>query len=106
MEYIIFLITIQVPFVYFMWRVFQNQQSRLLMNLRMLENRLKKTQNLIEALRVSAEKTSNQLERDLEKTRALYALSETRLNQLEKYTGLRNKDFSQSSLLKDKEFTL
>ena len=88
MDYIIFLITIQAPFLYFIWKIFQTRQNRLLVVLRTLETRMGQTRNLLEALRLSLEKTAGDLEKDMEKIRAAYALTAFRLKKLEKYTGL------------------
>ena len=106
MEYIIFLATIQLPFLYFIWKLFKTYQNRLLVNLRILETRIGQLRNLVETLRLSTEKASDDLEKDLEKIRAVYALTNVRLKQLEKYTGLRPNDFAPSSILKDKDFNL
>ena len=106
MEYIIFLATIQLPFLYFIWKLFKTYQNRLLVNLRILETRIGQLRNLVETLRLSTEKAADDLEKDLEKIRAVYALTNVRLKQLEKYTGLRPNDFAPSSILKDKDFNL
>ena len=104
MEYIIFLITIQTPFLYFIWKVFKTDQKRTLANLRMLETRMGQIRNLVEALRLSMEKSSDDVEKDMEKIRTIYALTNARLNQLEKYTGL-GEERPNSSLLKSHDFT-
>lgn len=104
MEYIIFLITIQIPFLYFIWKLFKTHQNRTLANLRMLETRMGQIRNLVDALRLSMEKSSENLEKDVEKIRAIYALTSARINQLEKYTGL-GEDRSTSSILKNHDFT-
>ena len=104
MEYIIFLITIQTPFLYLIWKVFKTHQNRTHANLRMLETRMGQIRNLVEALRLSMEKSSDNLEKDMEKIRAIYALTSARINQLEKYTGL-DEAGSNHSILKDHNFT-
>ena len=104
MEYIIFLITIQVPFLYLIWKVFKTHQNRIHANLRMLETRMGQIRNLVEALRLSMEKSSDNLEKDVEKIRAIYALTSARINQLEKYTGL-GEDQSASAILKNHDFS-
>ena len=88
MDYIIFLITIQAPFLYFIWKIFQTRQNRLLATLRALETRMGQARNLLEAQRLSLEKTGGDLEKDMEKIRAAYALTAFRMKRLEKYTGL------------------
>lgn len=104
MEYIIFLITIQIPFLYFIWKVFKTHQNRTHTNLRMLETRMGQIRNLVEALRLSTEKSSDDLEKDMEKIRAIYALTSARINQLEKYTGLEEAG-STPAILKNHDFT-
>lgn len=103
MEYIIFLITIQAPFLYFIWKMFQTRQARLLVSLRMLETRMGQMRSLVEALRLSTEKAIDNLEKDVEKIRGVHALINIRLKQLEKYTGLRD-DLPSSSPVKNEDF--
>ena len=72
-----------------------------------MERKLQKTQKIIEALNLSSDRNLRDIEGSLEKIRSFYALHSTRLEQLERYTGLRAKDFSKSKLeLKDKDFVL
>ena len=108
MEYFIFLATIQLPFVYLIWKVFQKQQGKVLVNLRAMEKSLYKTQKLTETLSLSMDKNLDQVQSNLEKVRSFYALNSTRLNMLEKHTGLKEprSSYEPELELKGKDFSL
>ena len=61
MEYIIFLVTIQLPFVYMIWRWFQKYRFENLKALRESKERMDHVASFMDTLRVSVEKISEDI---------------------------------------------
>jgi len=115
MEYIIFLLTIQMPFLYFIWKIFQKHSFEVKKDLQHLKKQNEHTANFMDTLRMSVEKISEdiygkgngkvnsrmfQIEKDFKELRQCF-------RQMELYTGLNTSSESlESSLsgLKDKDF--
>ena len=116
MEYIIFLLTIQLPFLYIIWKLVQKQTSEMGRNMRVLKKQKEHIANFMDTLRMSVEKISEdvygngkvnsrmfQMERDITELKKCF-------QQMEIYTGLKTRssvldDLTSSSHLKDKEFS-
>ena len=94
MEYIIFLCTIQLPFLYLIGKIFQKQNSKMGRNLRALKKQNEHTANFMDTLRMSVEKISEdihgngkvntrmfQLEKEIKELKDCF-------RQMELYTGL------------------
>ena len=116
MEYIIFLLTIQFPFLYLIWKFFQKQHSEINNNLRSLKTQTEHIANFMDTLKLSVEKISEdiygngkvnarmfQIEKEIKELRKCF-------QQMEIYTGLNTspsalEDLSSSSSLKEKDFS-
>ncbi len=113
MEYIIFLLTIQLPFLYFIWKIVQKSGFETRKNIRSLKKHNEHIAGFMDTLRVSIEKISEdvygsgkvnskmfQLEKDIKELKVNF-------RQMEIYTGLSaNNESLESSLpgLKEKDF--
>ena len=86
MDYIIFLATIQIPFVYLVWRMFRSHGSRLERDsrerLRDMDSRQRRVSHLVDIFKMTLEKSQAELAARIENL-------EGRVTELEKYTGLR-----------------
>ena len=116
MEYIIFLLTIQAPFLYFMWKIFQHSGAETSRNMRNLKKQNEHIANFMDTLRMSVEKMSEdiygngkvnsrmfQIEKEIKELKKCF-------HQMELYTGLRTnnqtlEELSSSSSLKEKDFS-
>ena len=117
MAYIIFLVTIQTPFLYLIWKLFQRQSLKNNRNVQILKKQNEHIANFMDTLRLSVEKISddiysqkglipsrlNPIEKDIKELRG-------RVRQLELYTGLNakipiEKEISSSNFIKDKDWT-
>ena len=96
MEYIMFMATIQAPFLYLIWRLFHKEQSEHRQALRNLKKQNEHISRFMETLKMSMEKVSEDLYgkgkintrfQDLEK-KVLHF--ESKLEDMELYTGLSN----------------
>ncbi|MGI9548627.1 MAG: hypothetical protein ACR2M7_01415 [Bdellovibrionales bacterium] len=109
MEYFIFLISIQFPFCYLIWKFFQMRSSRIARHIRTLNHQSERTIHLLETLRLSFEKSADDMYIRMKKMEAEKEMMKTRLQQLEKYTGLRSQAHSNllSSInsLQEKDFS-
>ena len=98
MEYIIFLFTIQLPFVYLIWRLAQKQTSEVNRNMRILKQQNEHIANFMDTLRMSVEKISEdlygngkvnarmfQMEREIKELKKCF-------QQMEIYTGLNTRN--------------
>lgn len=115
MAYIIFLLTIQTPFLYFIWKLFNNQSVKIYRNLQILKKQNEHIANFMDTLRMSVEKISDDIysrngvinSRLSEIEKEMRGLK-SRIRQMELYTGLSTKDsieeISSSTFIKDKEF--
>ena len=61
MEYIIFLITMQVPFLYMIWKMNQKHSSKINSNMRVLKKKHEYITNFMDTLRMSIEKISEDI---------------------------------------------
>ena len=112
MEYIIFMIAIQAPFLYLIWRLFNLEKAEYRKVIRNLKNQNENMTRVVDTLKMSLERISEDLygkgkinsrffnlERNLQEFKV-------KLEDMEIYTGLNNTKtkFSPSSALKDKNF--
>ena len=113
MEYIIFLLTIQIPFLYFIWKIFQKHSFEVKKDMQHLKKQNEHIANFMDTLRMSVEKMSEdiygsgkvnsrifQIEKEFEELKHCF-------RQMELYTGLNTNSGSlESSLssLKNKDF--
>lgn len=115
MAYIIFLLTIQAPFLYFIWKLFERQSLKLNRNLQILKKQAEHIANFMDTLRMSVEKISDDiyskkgiLPSKLEKMERELKEIKHRLQQVEVYTGLNTnnpiEDLGSSPFIKDKAF--
>ena len=118
MTYIIFLVTIQAPFLYFIWKIFQKRGSKLNKNLQILRKQNEHIANFMDTLRMSVERISKDL---YDQTGSVYSRSseiekeiqeiKKKFQQLEVYTGLNTSrtleeiNSSPEAYLKDKDFS-
>ena len=110
MEYFIFLITIQLPFCYLVWKFFQGHETRTASNLRILNTQSERMTHMIDTLRLSIEKSADDLYRRVKKMETEQKLIKSRIYQIEKYTGLRSNinspvEFPSSDSIQDKDFS-
>ena len=113
MEYIMFMATIQAPFLYLIWRFFQKEQSEHRQALRSLRKQNQHISHFMDTLKMSLERVSEDLYgkgkintrfQNLEKKILNF---QSKLEDMELYTGLNNpksKEFSPNPVLKDKNF--
>ena len=115
MDYIIFMATIQAPFLYLIWRLFQKNSLAVREELKNLRKQNEHIVNFMDTLKLSFEKMSEDIygggkvnSRIFEIEKKLKTM-EKQFQDMELYTGLNTsssslEDFS-SSPLKDKDFT-
>ena len=116
MAYIIFLITIQSPFLYFIWKLFQRQSLKSNRNLQILRKQNEHIANFMDTLRLSVEKISDDIYNKkgafpsrLENIEGEIKDIKENLRQMELYTGLNTKtlieeEINSSPFIKDKDF--
>ena len=112
-QYIMFMITIQTPFLYLIWRLFQKEQQEQRLTLRKIKKQNEHITRFIDTLKMSLEKVSEDLYgsgtintrfNELEKKTSNF---QAKLEDMELYTGLNNintKESTPSPILKDKSF--
>lgn len=117
MEYIVFLVTLQLPFIYLFWRFFKRYEDRANTNFRFLTKRINQTNSLFETLRTmsdtnraSLKKNCEELEEETNRLKVTMhrynQFYEERIKQLERCTGISpSASLSSSSFLKDKHFS-
>ena len=115
MEYIIFMVTIQMPFLYVIWKMNQKRSSEINSNMRVLKKKHEHIANFMDTLRLSIEKISEDVygkgkvntrlfeaERELQELRKCF-------RQMEIYTGLQTHHSIEEELpsdpLKDNELS-
>lgn len=114
MEYIMFMVSIQTPFLYFIWRLFHKEQKEHRQALRSLKKQNEHISRFMDTLKMSLERVSEDLYgagkisarfKNLEDNILNF---QSKLEDMEIYTGLNNtpesKEFSPSPILKDKSF--
>lgn len=116
MDYLVFLITLQLPFIYLFWRFFKGYESRSNANMRLFKKQIDQTSSLFETLRAMSDKNRQSLEktcRELEEENQRLKVTmhrynqfyEERLRELEKCTGISpSVSLASSAFLKDKDF--
>ena len=116
MDYIIFMITIQSPFLYLIWRLFQKNSLKIREELRNLRKQNEHIVNFMDTLKLSFEKMSEDIYGNGKVNSRLFEM-ENQLKTLQKqfrdmelYTGLNTsansmEELSSSAPLKDKDFT-
>lgn len=90
MQYIIFMLTIQLPFIYLVWKFFKNYESKSFQAVKTLSTQTRKTAAVMDMLRMSLEKSTEDVYSRLKAVEGKPELIESRIYQLEKYTGLRS----------------
>ena len=115
MAYIIFLLTIQAPFLYFIWKLFNRQSLKINRNLQILKKQNEHIANFMDTLRMSVEKISDDIygkkgavHSRLDEIEKEIRELKSRMRQMELYTGLNTKDsieeIRSSHFIKDKDF--
>ncbi len=108
MDYIIFLATMQIPFLYIVWRMFRSQgermESRTREKLRQMDERQKRISHMTDVFKMTLETSRADAASQINNIQG-------RLRELEKYTGLRTeaplqaRDLpSNEAPLRDREF--
>ena len=116
MDYIIFMLTIQIPFLYLMWRAFEKSRSETRTELKSLRKQNEHIANFMDTLKLSFEKMSEDIYGNGKVNARLFEIEnkiktlKTQFQDMELYTGLNTnsnslEDFSDSTTLKDKNFT-
>ena len=109
MDYIIFMATIQSPFLYLIWRFFRIQNSENKNLIRALKQQNEHRAYFIDTLKMSIERISEDLYGkgkinsrffEIEKN---YTSLKNKINDMEVYTGLNNSE-PYSPVLKEKDF--
>jgi len=111
MEYIMFMVTIQFPFLYLIWRLFHKEQYEHKQTLKTLKKQNENITRFIDTLKMSLERVSEDLygkgkiNSRFEDLESKVLDFQSKLEDMELYTGLTNsKGFSPSPVLKDKSF--
>lgn len=115
MDYIIFMASIQAPFLYLIWRLFQKNSLTTRKELKSLRKQNEHIVNFMDTLKLTFEKMSEDIygtgkvnSRIFEIEKNLKSLK-NQLKDMELYTGLNTSSSSledfKSSPLKDKDFT-
>ena len=109
MSYIVFIVTLQVPFFYFLWKFFQSYESRSNIKLRMLQKDIKNSEGLYNAMRMAYQKTREDLNAEVEFLKSELVVAKNHIQQLERHTGIRQSSPVptmewDSESLKDKDF--
>lgn len=116
MEYIIFLLTIQCPFLYLIWRLFQSRDLETRASLRAFKKQNEHIANFMDTLRMSVEKISEDIYGRGKVNARMFQIEKEaremkkRLNQMELYTGLNSSnktldELSADPSLKEKDFS-
>ena len=115
MDYIIFLITIQVPFLYLIWRLFQKNSLEGREELKSLRKQNEHIVNFMDTLKMSFEKMSEDIYGNGKVNSRLFEMEKNikslqkQFRDMELYTGLKTNTSSLDDLsspsLKDKDFT-
>ena len=116
MDYIIFLVSIQLPFLYIVWKFYQKPFSKNQKKIQDLEKQNRNLASFVETLKMSIERISDNLSKggkvDLKISQTEQELRQLQKNvrQLEIYTGLTAEDkltdgFPPASSLKGKDFS-
>ena len=117
MDSLIFLATLQLPFIYLFWRFFKRREGREGEELRSLRKQVHQTQTLFETLRSVSDKNRESLQKrcdvlEEENSRLKVTLHryskfyEERLRELERCSGISpSASLASSSFLKDKDFS-
>ncbi|MCY4321068.1 MAG: hypothetical protein OXC37_01485 [Bdellovibrionaceae bacterium] len=115
MEYIIFMITIQSPFLYLIWRLFQKNSLQIREELKNLRKQNEHIVNFMDTLKLSFEKMSEDIYGNGKVNSRIFQI-ETSLKNMQKqfknmelYTGVNTSESSlenlqSSSYLKEKDF--
>ena len=115
MDYIIFLLTIQAPFLYLIWRLFEKNSFTVRQELKSLRKQNEHIVNFMDTLKLSFEKMSEDVYGNGKVNSRIFKIEnelkafKKQLQDMELYTGLNTssnslEDFS-SAPLKDKTFT-
>ena len=116
MDYIIFMITIQAPFLYLIWRLFKKNSVEIREELKNLRKQNEHITNFMDTLKLSFEKMSEDIYGNGKVNSRIFAIEkriktlQKRFQDMELYTGLNTsantlEDLSSSASLKDKDFT-
>ena len=116
MDYIIFMATIQAPFLYLIWRLFQKNSLTIREELKGLKKQNEHIVNFMDTLKMSFEKMSEDIYGNGKVNSRLFEIEkqikafQKKLEDMELYTGLNTnsqslEDFSSSASLPDKDFT-
>ena len=89
MNYIVFIATLQIPFLYFLWKFFQSYESRVNIKLRMLQKKLDNTDSLCNVMRIAYQKSKGDMDVEIDSLKAELITAKNHIQQLERYTGLR-----------------
>ena len=116
MEYIIFLLTIQLPFLYLAWKIVQKNSSEITRSMRILKTQNEHIANFMDTLRLSVEKISEDIYGNGKVNARMFQIEKNikelkkSFQQMELYTGLNTssnalEDLTSSSSLKEKDFS-
>ena len=89
MDYVVFIVTLQIPFLYFLWKFFQGYETRTNLKLRMFQKNLKDLDNLYNATKMSHQKFKQDMDAEIDSLKSEQVESKNHIQQLERYTGLR-----------------
>ena len=102
MDYIVFLLTIQTPFLYLVWKIFQTRAKETRKDFHLLKRRTENIANFMDTLRLSVEKISEDIYREGQVNAKMRKMDgaikdlKKSLAELELYTGM-----SDSALTED-----
>ena len=116
MDYIIFMATIQAPFLYLIWRLFQKNSLEIREELKNLRKQKEHIVNFMDTLKLSFEKMAEDVYGNGKVNSRLFEMEnhlktlQKQFQDMELYTGLNTsansvEDLSSSASLKDKDFT-
>ena len=115
MDYIIFMATIQTPFLYIMWRLFQKNSLTIRKELKSLSKQNQHIVNFMDTLKLSFEKMSEDIYGNGKVNSRIFEIEnqlitfKKQLQDMELYTGLNTSSNSledfRSAPLKDKDFS-
>ena len=112
MEYIIFLLTIQCPFLYFIWKIAQKQSIETGKNLRVLKKQNEHIANFMDTLRMTIERISEDIYGSGKVNSRMFQIEKKIVelkkdfHQMEVYTGLNTGNSAlEDSSLKEKDFS-
>ena len=110
MEYILFLITIQGPFLYFIWIMFSRYRKNNNEEVKILKEQNRNIANFLDTVRLSVEKMSEDLygngkvnSRMFEIEKKIHTLRKD-LKEVELFTGLSSNYSKEDSSTKDQNF--